>query len=132
MIFDVHFQRTATKKLDQGCRKDHRIPEFSDVVSSTLPSPTPAEVVHGQSHPSQLPPPGRADSPPLTNRPYGHHNPYPSAASITASYRAQSVSPVHGQSQPCAASVAVQLRNTATPPTNTGLQRPLPAGDLRK
>jgi hypothetical protein len=36
--------------VDQGCRKDHRIPEFSGVVSSRLPSPTPAEVVHGQSH----------------------------------------------------------------------------------
>jgi hypothetical protein len=38
------------KKLDQRCRKDHRIPEFSGVVSFTLPSPTPAEVIHGQSH----------------------------------------------------------------------------------
>ena len=37
---------------------------------------------------AQLPPPGRADSPPLTNRPYGHHNPYPSAAIITAGSRA--------------------------------------------
>jgi hypothetical protein len=37
---------------------------------------------------AQLPPPGRADSPPLTNRPYGHHNPNPNAATITANSRA--------------------------------------------
>jgi len=34
--------------------------------------------------------------------------------------------------QPCAAGVAVQLRNTATPPTNTGPQRLPLASDLRK
>jgi hypothetical protein len=76
------------KKSDQSCRKDHRIPEFSGVISSTLPSSTPAEVVHGQSHHSAPSTPGRAGSPPLTNRPYGHHNPYPSAATITVSSRA--------------------------------------------
>jgi hypothetical protein len=68
-------QLSILEKFDQGCRKDHRIPEFSGVVSSTLPSPTPAEVVG-------------AGSPPLTDRSYGHHNPYLSAATITASSRA--------------------------------------------
>jgi len=51
-----------------------------------------------------------------------HHRQFPRLVSFL----------VHGQSQPCAASAAVQLRNTATPPTNTDPQRPPPAGDLRK
>jgi hypothetical protein len=62
--------------MDHCCRKDDRIPEFSGVISATRALPIPAEVVHGHFHHTATPTQGRADSQPLTNRPYEHRNPY--------------------------------------------------------
>jgi hypothetical protein len=118
---------------------------------------------------AQLPPQGRADSPPLTNHPDGHHKPYPSAPTHAHQYVTNappSLCPntphnplgatesgnspaggptVHHCQLPRLVSLpgswpvptlrrqrAVQLRNTATPPTNTVPERPPLADDLRK
>jgi hypothetical protein len=62
--------------MDHCCRKDDRIPEFSGVISATRALPIPTEVVHGHFHHTATPTQGRADSQPLTNRPYEHRNPY--------------------------------------------------------
>jgi len=76
--------------MDHCCRKDNRIPEFSGVISTARAPPTP-----GGNRPWSLPPhrnspQSRADSPPRTNRPYGHPNPYPSAPTRAASARHKS------------------------------------------
>src|SRR2546421_11489397 len=47
----------------------------SAVISATRALPIPAEVIHGHFHHTATPTQGRADSQPLTNRPYEHHNP---------------------------------------------------------
>ena len=79
-------QLTFRKKMDHCCRKDNRIPEFSGVISTTRAPPTRAEVVHGLP-PHRNSPQSRADSPPLTKRPYRHPHPYPGAPTRAASAR---------------------------------------------
>ena len=56
--------------MSHCCQKDHRIPEFSGVLSATLAPPTPAKVVHGHCHHSATPTPKprrlpASDQPPL-------------------------------------------------------------------
>jgi hypothetical protein len=120
-------QFSIPEKMDQGCRKDNRIPEFSGVISASAPHPrrisasqTPCgPVLQHARQPSRRhrirPQPGRwtyLASPP---------------APAPSQFQRPMANPNSARGQR-----AVQLRNTATPPTNTGPQRPPLAGDLRK
>ena len=68
----------SRKKMDQGCRKDHRIPEFSGVLSATHAPPAPTEVIHGHCHHGTTATSGpRADSPATDPRPDGPASPLP-------------------------------------------------------
>lgn len=58
--------------MSSAPRSHHQLRQKSSLVTPTRP---------------QLPSQGRGDSPPLTNRPYGHRNPYLSALTHAASAR---------------------------------------------
>ena len=145
--------------MDHCCRKDNRIPEFSGVISTARAPPTPGGTRPWSSTTPQLPPEPRrlpatqpslrAPQPPPSAHQHvtkalrgrARHAPPPFRSRIRPqpglrTYRpsppAPAPSPFPGpcQSPPCAASAAVQLRNTATPPTNTDQHRPTtPATD---